>query len=95
MAGSTILQARAERLRAGVEDVLAGALEARLGGDADLARVVAHQVLGVLPMTNRMAEVWARQGASPEEVGRRGATMIDRSFDLLEHGVAEVRRHHG
>jgi AcrR family transcriptional regulator len=93
LAGSAILQARAERFRAEVEDTLAGAVEAELGAGPDLSRIVAHQVLGVLPLTHRMADVWARRGASPEEVRRRAATMIDRSFDILEHGLGEVRLH--
>jgi AcrR family transcriptional regulator len=87
---STVLQARAERLRTEVEDALASALEVQLGLAGDLARVVAHQTLGVLPLTNRMVDVWIRQGAPPEEVERRAATLIDRSFDILEHGLADI-----
>jgi AcrR family transcriptional regulator len=90
LAGSTLLQARGQQMWASHEDSVALALAGRLGVDADdpTPRVLAHQVLSIAPMIMRMAEAWTEQGATPDEIRERTLRLVNRSFDILEHGMA-------
>jgi AcrR family transcriptional regulator len=90
LAGSTRLQARGQQMWASHEDSVAQALAGRLGVDADdpTPRVLAHQVLSIAPMIMRMAEVWTQEGATSDEVRDRALRLVNRSFDILEHGMA-------
>jgi AcrR family transcriptional regulator len=89
IAGSTRLQARAQQMWASHEDAVAAALATELGADDDdlTARVLAHEVLSIHLMTRRMVEVWAQQGASPDEVRDHSLRLINRAFDILDHGL--------
>jgi AcrR family transcriptional regulator len=93
LAGSTHLQARGQQMWASHEDAVALALAERLGvGSKDpTARVLAHQVLSIHPMTLRMVEVWTQQGATPDQVRDQALHLIDRAFDILEHGLSWPR----
>jgi len=90
LAGSTLLQARGQQMWASHEDAIAGALAERLGAGADdaTARVLAHQVLSIHPMMLRMVELWTEQGEPPVEVRDRALQLINRAFDVLEHGFS-------
>jgi len=94
MAGSTHLQARGQQMWASHEDAIAGALAERLGASAEdpTARVLAHQVLSIHPMVLRMVELWTQQGDPPDRVRDRALQLINRAFDILEHGLGEDGR---
>ncbi len=65
--GSTLLQARAQQMRARHEDAVAAALTARLGlvtGDP-VPRLLAHQVLDVPPLAFRLARRYAWPTRAP------------------------------
>jgi AcrR family transcriptional regulator len=89
LAGSTLLQARGQQMWASHEDAIAGALAERLGASADdaTARVLAHQVLSIHPMMLRMVELWTEHGEPPAVVRDRALQLINRAFDILEHGL--------
>jgi AcrR family transcriptional regulator len=89
LAGSTLLQARGQQMWASHEDAIAGALAERLGASADdaTARVLAHQVLSIHPMMLRMVEIWTEHGDPPAVVRDRALQLINRAFDILEHGL--------
>lgn len=92
MAGSAALQGRGQQMWAAHEDAIAWALADLLGLDAaedPTPRVLAHQVLSVHPLALRMAEEWAEQGVPGEEARERVLAVINRSFDILERGLAE------
>lgn len=88
LAGSTLLQARGQQMRANYEDALTLALAGRLGvGDDDpVPRVLAHQVLAIPFLVIRMEELWAERGVAPDEVRDRSARLVNSSFDILERG---------
>jgi hypothetical protein len=89
LASSIRLQAREQQMWAGHEDAIAAALAERLGAGREdpTPRVLAHQVLSIHQMTVRMAEVWTQQGAGPDEVRDRALQLINRAFDITEHGL--------
>lgn len=90
MAGSPLLQARGQQMWAAHEDAVTEELAALLGVAADdsTPRVLAHQTFNVHPLALRMVERWAREGAPAEEVRRRALELINRAFDVLEHGIS-------
>jgi AcrR family transcriptional regulator len=90
LAGSTHLQARGQQMWASHEDAIAGALAAQLDADAEdpTARVLAHQVLSIHPMMLRMVEIWTERGDPPAVVRDHALQLINRAFDILEHGLA-------
>jgi AcrR family transcriptional regulator len=93
LASSTRLQARGQQMWASHEDAIALSLAEWLGvGSEDATpRVLAHQVLSIHQMTVRMVEVWNQQGATPDETRDRALRLINRAFDILEHGLAQRR----
>jgi AcrR family transcriptional regulator len=88
LAGSTHLQARGQQMWASHEDAIAGALAGQLGAGAEdpTARVLAHQVLSIHPMMLRLVEMWTERGDPPGQVRDRSLQLINRAFDVLEHG---------
>jgi AcrR family transcriptional regulator len=88
LAGSTHLQARGQQMWASHEDAIAAALAGQLGAGAEdpTARVLAHQVLSIHPMMLRMVEMWTERGDPPGVVRDRALQLINRAFDVLEHG---------
>lgn len=89
LAGSTHLQARGQQMWASHEDAIAAALAERLGADAEdpTARVLAHQVLSIHPMMLRMIESWTQRGDPPGKVRDHALDLVNRAFDILEHGL--------
>ena len=47
------------------------------------------KVLSIHPMTLRMIEMWTRRGDPPDKVRDRALQLINRAFDILEHGFGE------
>jgi AcrR family transcriptional regulator len=94
MAASALLQARGQQMWASHEDAIARALAGQLGyGPADPApQIIAHQVMAIYPLAQRMARVWAEQGASPAQTRDRATELINHAFDILEHGLAAWRK---
>ena len=88
--GSAALQGRGQRLWAAHEDAIAGALADLLGIPAPdpAPQILAHQILGIHPLALRMAELWSTQDVPDEQVKQRVLDLIERSFDLLEAGLA-------
>ena len=93
MAGSAALQGRGQQMWAAHEDAIATALTGLLGaGPADpTPQILAHQVLSIHPLALRMAELWAQQGLSGDQVRERVLDLINRSFDILEQGLGRAR----
>ena len=89
LAGSTHLQVRGQQMWASHEDAIAGALAGQLRADAEdpTARVLAHQVLSIHPMMLRMVEIWTQRGDPPDQVRDHALQLINRAFDVLEHGL--------
>ena len=89
LGGSTHLQARGQQMWASHEDAIARALAEQLGaGEEDpTARVLAHQVLSIHPMMLRMVEMWTQRGDPPDKVRDRALQLINRAFEILEHGL--------
>jgi AcrR family transcriptional regulator len=91
MAGSAALQGRGQQMWAAHEDAIAAALAELLDAPSTdpTPQIVAHHVLAVHPLALRMAEQWADQGRSDNEVRDRVLDLINRSFDILERGLAQ------
>lgn len=85
LAGSPILQARGQQMWAFHEDAVARALAAEV--DDLTARILAHQVFSLHPLTLRMVEKWTQDGVPPAEVRARALTLVNRAFDLLDHAA--------
>ncbi|WP_327139224.1 TetR family transcriptional regulator [Nocardia sp. NBC_01327] len=90
LAGSTTLQARGQQMWADHEDALTLGLAELLGTAPDdpTPRVLAHQTLSVHSMTVRMVDIWTRAGIPGPEVRERALGLINRSFDILDRGLA-------
>ncbi|WP_281177966.1 TetR family transcriptional regulator [Actinospica robiniae] len=88
MAGSAALQGRGQQMWATHEDAIAAALAELLGAaPADpTPRILAHQVLSIHPLALRVAEELTAQGVEDVEAKERIRDLINRSFDILEHG---------
>ena len=81
---------RGQRVSATHEDAVATALAGALGtppGDPT-PRIPARQVLAVRPPALRTAERWSGQGPPGAQVKQRLPDLVNRSFDLLEPGLA-------
>lgn len=89
LAGSTHLQVRGQQMWASHEDAIAGALagQLRAGAEDPTARVLAHQVLSIHPMMLRMVEIWTQRGDPPDQVRDHALQLINRAFDVLQHGL--------
>ena len=90
IAGSTLLQVRAEKMRNGHAAALAEALAARLGCAAadPTPQIVAHQVLAIPSLASRVARERLAAGAPAGRVTEQVRDLIDRAFDILERGLA-------
>lgn len=88
MAGSAALQGRGQQMWAAHEDAIAAALAGLLGADPTdpTPRILAHQVLSIHPLALRVAEELTARGVPDDEARERIKELINRSFDILEHG---------
>jgi AcrR family transcriptional regulator len=88
VAESVRLQVRAEQMRSHHEAVLAAALAQHLGcGDDDpTPTVLAHQVLAIPPLANRITRQRLDAGVPEADIVVEVRHHINRSFDILERG---------